>query len=207
MEVLRGLRYVFYLIFHPFDGFWDLKHEKKGNLGSAFVIVALLSITFILRRQATGFLFNTVNLLELNIMVEIISVVLPFTLWCIANWSLTTLLDGEGSLRDIVITSAYALTPLVIINLPLILVSNVITLDEGAFYFFFIGLSTVWAAMLMIVGTSVTHQYSMAKTLVCTVCIIIGMGLIIFIGLLFFSLIQQVVSFIATIYKEISLRF
>ncbi|MGB4387782.1 MAG: hypothetical protein WBI89_01090, partial [Caldicoprobacterales bacterium] len=96
MEVLRGLRYVFYLIFHPFNGFWDLKHEKKGNLGSAFVIVGLLGVTFILRRQATGFIFNTVNLLELNIFVEIMSVILPFALWCVANWSLTTLLDGEG---------------------------------------------------------------------------------------------------------------
>lgn len=206
MEVLRGLRYVFYLIFHPFNGFWDLKHEKKGNLGSAFVIVGLLGVTFILRRQATGFIFNTVNLLELNIFVEIMSVILPFALWCVANWSLTTLLDGEGSIKDIIITSAYALAPLVIINLPLILVSNVITLDEGAFYYFFISLSVVWAGALMLVGTSVVHQYSMTKTLFCTVAIVIGMGLIIFIGMLFFSLIQQVWSFIYTVYKEISLR-
>ncbi|HPT78166.1 MAG TPA: Yip1 family protein [Candidatus Atribacteria bacterium] len=207
MEVLRGLRYVTYLIFHPFNGFWDLKHEKKGNLGSALVIVALLSITYILRRQATGFIFNTVNLLELNILVEIISVVLPFMLWCISNWCLTTLMDGEGSFKDIIITSAYALTPLILINLPMILVSNVITVDEGAFYYFFISLSTVWAAALMLVGTSVVHQYSMTKAFITCICIIVGVGLIIFIGLLFFSLLQQMFWFAWTVFQEISLRF
>ena len=34
-EIVKGLRYSTYVIFHPFKGFWDLKHEKKGNLESA----------------------------------------------------------------------------------------------------------------------------------------------------------------------------
>ena len=25
----KNLRYAFYLLFHPFKGFWDIKHEKK----------------------------------------------------------------------------------------------------------------------------------------------------------------------------------
>lgn len=207
MEVLKALRYTFYLIFHPFDGFWDLKHEKKGNLGAAIVIVFLLSITYILRRQLTGFIFNDVKLLELNIFLEISSVVIPFLLWCIANWCLTTLMDGEGSFKDIVITSAYALTPLIIIYLPLIPFSNVITLEEGAFYYFFSSLAVVWATVLMIIGTSVVHQYTLRKTILTCICIVVGMGIIIFIALLFFSLIQQIYSFVYTIYKEISLRF
>jgi len=199
MEVLKALRYTFYLIFHPFDGFWDLKHEKRGNLDAAIVIVFLLSITYILRRQLTGFIFNEVKLLELNIFLEIISVILPFLLWCIANWCLTTLMDGEGSFRDIVITSAYALTPIIIIYLPLIPFSNIITVEEGAFYHFFSSLAIAWSAALMIIGTSVVHQYSMRKTILTCICIVIGMGIIIFIALLFFNLIQQMYSFVYSI--------
>ena len=96
MEVLQSLRYSLYLIFHPFDGFWDLKHEKKGNLRTALLIVAMVSVTFILRRQLTGFILNEVKLRELNIIVEILSISLPFFLWCVANWCVTTLMDGEG---------------------------------------------------------------------------------------------------------------
>ncbi|MFY9569169.1 MAG: hypothetical protein WAP56_08355, partial [Acetivibrionales bacterium] len=73
MEVLRSLRYSLYLIFHPFDGFWDLKHEKRGNLKTALIIVAMVGVTFILRRQLTGFILNEVKLRELNVIVEILS--------------------------------------------------------------------------------------------------------------------------------------
>jgi len=206
MELLNSLRYSFHLIFHPFDGFWDLKHEKKGNLKAALIIVAMVGITFILRRQLTGFIINEVKLRELNVIVEICSIAVPFFLWCLANWCLTTLMDGEGSFRDIVITTAYALTPLIIINIPLIVFSNVITKEEVPFYIFFDVLSLVWTGFLLIIGTSVVHQYSMGKTLLTCVCILIGMGLIIFIALLFFSLLQQMFSFVYTIYKEIALR-
>lgn len=206
MEVLQSLRYSLYLIFHPFDGFWDLKHEKKGNLKTAMLIVAMVIVTFILRRQLTGFILNENKLRELNIIVEILSVVLTFFLWCVANWCLTTLMDGEGSFKDIVITSAYALVPLVLINIPLIIFSNVITLEEAAFYTFFDILSLAWTLLLLFLGTSVVHQYSLLKTFLTSICIVIGMGLIIFIALLFFSLLQQMYSFVYTIYKEIALR-
>ncbi|NLP07339.1 MAG: YIP1 family protein [Clostridiaceae bacterium] len=206
MEVLRSLRYSLYLIFHPFDGFWDLKHEKRGNLKTALIIVAMVGVTFILRRQLTGFILNEVKLRELNVIVEILSIVVPFFLWCVANWCLTTLMDGEGSFKDIVITSAYALVPLVLINIPLIVFSNIITLEEAAFYVFFDILSIVWAGLLLFLGTSVVHQYSLRKTFLTCICVVIGMGLIIFIALLFFSMLQQMFSFFYTIYKEIALR-
>ena len=44
MTVLKQLKYSFTLIFHPFDGFWDLKHEKRGSAKAALVILALLCV-------------------------------------------------------------------------------------------------------------------------------------------------------------------
>ena len=32
-----SINYAFYVLFHPFDGFWDLKHEKKGTIRAAAV--------------------------------------------------------------------------------------------------------------------------------------------------------------------------
>ena len=55
-------------------------------------------------------------------------------------------------------------------------------------------------------GMMVTHQYSVKKTLLTTILTIIGMGILLFIGLLFFSVIQQIVTFAVTIYKEVRFR-
>lgn len=205
-EVLNSLKYTSHLVFHPFDGFWDLKHEKKGSLKAAIVIIILLSITFILRRQMTGFIFNLNDPDELNIMNEILSIVLPFALWCISNWCLTSLMEGEGSFKDIIITSAFALTPLILVNVPLLFISNAITIHEGAFYRFFDTLAVIWSGALLILGTMVLHQYTLTRTLLTSIFIVVGMGVIIFIGLLFFSMLQQMFAFAYTVYLEISLR-
>jgi len=206
MELIRSLRYSLHLIFRPFDGFWDLKHEKRGSLKAAVVILITLTITYIMRRQLTGFVFNTNDLSRLNIAVESLSVLIPFMLWCVSNWCLTTLMDGEGSFKDIIITTAYALTPLIIINLPLILVSNALSGNEGAFYYFFDSLAVFWTGALILIGTMVVHQYTLLRTIATTLFIIVGMGLILFIGVLFFSLLQQMYSFVFIIYREISFR-
>jgi hypothetical protein len=206
MVLTNSLRYSLYLIFHPFDGFWDLKYENRGSIKAASIIVALVVLSYVLRERYTGFLFNFNNVLEVNILTEIISVVLLFVLWTVANWCLTTLMDGKGSYVDIFIATAYSLTPLIIINLPLIIYSNFITIEEGAFYYFFLSLSVIWSGALIILGTMITHEYTMGKTLLTLPCIIVGMGLMVFIGLLFFSVIQKMAGFIYAIYKELVFR-
>ncbi|NLY89222.1 MAG: YIP1 family protein [Firmicutes bacterium] len=206
MKYLDSLKFAFYVIFHPFKGFWDLKHEKRGSMSAAFTFLVLLIITYILRRQYTGFIFNENDPKRLNVFIEIISVLLPFFLWTTANWCITTLMDGEGSYRDIVIATAYALFPLILINLPLIPFSRIINMEEGAFYFFFASVSALWSGALILAGAMVTHQYTAGKTVFTSILSVVGMGLMIFIGLLVFSLLQQMISFVYTIYREIVFR-
>lgn len=205
-KVLDALGYSFHVIFHPFDGFWDLKHEKRGNLIAAGIIMGMVTLTFILRRQLTGFVFNTNDPKKLNIIVEIISVILPYLLWCGSNWCLTTLMDGEGSFRDILIATAYASVPLILINLPLIPLSHVMTIEQGSFHNFFIQLANIWYIFLLVVGTGVTHDYGVGKNIFTILLTVVGMGLMIFIGLLVFDLLQQMVSFVSIIFKEITFR-
>lgn len=200
------LKYCFHVIFRPFDGFWDLQRENRGSLRAASTLVLLTIITYIFRRQYTAFLFNFNDINQLNIMLEIASVLIPFLLWCIANWCLTTLADGEGTFIDIIIATSYALTPIIIINLPLIPISYMITAEEGAFYYLLITISLLWSCGLIIVSTMVTHQYSLNKTFLIIIGIIIGIAIMIFIGLLLTSVIQQIVGFFYVIYREIMFR-
>lgn len=205
-SLLRDMRYAFHVMLRPFDGFWDLKYEKRGNLKSAFALLFLLVLTFIIQRQLTAFLFNTNNIQNLDIRRELQTTLVPFLLWCVANWCLTTLMDGEGSFRDIIIATSYALFPIIITNVFVTIISHWITLDEKEFYNFFLSLSMLWSAWLLFVGTMTVHQYSIKKNIFTILLTIAGMGIISFIGVLFFSLIQQMAGFISTIYKELTMR-
>lgn len=206
MQYGESIKYVFYVIGHPIDGFWDLKHEKRGSLLSAMLFVLGVILTMAIEKLDTGFLFNSNRLSEVNILVDVITVVLVFFLWCLANWCTTSLMDGKGRMKDIVIATGYALFPIILIRLPMVVLSRMMTLDGGTFYYILSFISYTWVILLIFIGTMMTHEYSVSKTIATCALTIIGMGIIMFIGLLFFNVISQMIAFVSTIYKEIRYR-
>lgn len=199
-------KYPFYVIIHPFKGFWDLKYEEKGKLTNALLILFLLALINTLRRQFSGFVINTANPNELNSINELIFIILPFFLFCVSNWAITTLMDGEGKFEEIIIVTGYSLLPLVLVYTISIPISNFITLEEAPLYFMVESIAFLWFLALLFIGIMTVHQYSVSKTVATFIITLIVIGVILFLGLLFFSLIQQMITFIQTIYKEIIYR-
>lgn len=204
--LVQQLRYGLYLIFHPFDGFWDIKHEKRGSLATGVTLLAVFTFLQVLSYRVTGVLFNDREVVRLNLLKDIAVILLVFFLWCVANWCLTTLMDGEGSFGDIVTMTAYSLLPMILMSVPLIALSHILSFRESSFYMLFLALGQLWSGFLLIIGTMTTHQYSLSRTLFTILLTIIGMCIIVFIGLLFFNLIQQMAGFLLNVYQEISLR-
>lgn len=205
-SILKGLRYSLYLIFHPFKGFWDLKHEHYGSVASAFSIIALVIITYMVKNQFTGFILNYSVPTEFNILYQITGILIPFFLWCISNWCITTLMDGEGTFKDIMITTAFALAPIVLINIPLVFFSRVITLDEATFYSILNTIAVIWAAGLLVIGIMTVHQFTMKKTLFTVALAVVGMTVLLFILILFLTLVQDMLNFCKLLINEMILR-
>ena len=205
-QTWRAMRYATHVIFHPADGFWDLKYESRGTVSAANVLLFLVVVSYIFMRQYTGFALNYNKVEELNVVMEAASIILPFSLWCLVNWALTTLMDGKGRMKDIYIAGAYALTPLILINIPITILSNYITIEEGTFYYLFLAIGMIWALLLLFLGTGITHDYSVSKSMFTTLATIVGIGIVCFIGLLFFHVIDTVAQFVQEMYRELTFR-
>ncbi|NIK77029.1 hypothetical protein FHS15_002154 [Paenibacillus castaneae] len=202
------LKYPFYLIMHPFNGYWEMKYEtsKKMNLILSFAILLLLVLTNVLGSQYSGFLVHIYNPAEMNSLMEVTYVIVPVLFWCVANWSLTTLMDGEGKFVEIFTSTCFALIPMVIINFPWIWLSNVISLQETTFYYFCNSFAVLWSMYLLFIGNMTVHQFTPSKTIGTIILTIVAIGFMAFICLLFFSLVQQMISFVTVIYQEITMR-
>jgi hypothetical protein len=200
------LKYSLYTATHPLDGFWDLTHEGRGSIAAANIIVVASVVIEIMRLTLTSFQFVKINMEKFNAIIELLRILLPIFLWTVANWSLTTLMDGKGKMGDIYMAVAYALTPSVIINAIMIILSQLITFDEGAVYWFLTGFSTLWTGILILAGMMMIHDYSIAKTILSSLLTVVGMGVIVFIFVIFFSLISDAVSYFVSLYKEILFR-
>ena len=203
---IKSFRFAFYCLTHPLDGYWDLTHEKRGSIAVANTILILSLVTRIATLRYTSFLFLKVYWPDVNILLYCATIVFPLALWCLGNWGLTTLFDGKARLKQIYMATCYAMLPYPLINLPLILVSNVVTAEEGSFYSVLVIISLAWAGVWIIAAMMQIHEYTIGKTIFFTVATIFAMLVLIFLLLLFFSLFSSGIAYFISLGKEIMFR-
>ncbi|MCR5262792.1 MAG: YIP1 family protein [Clostridiales bacterium] len=200
-EVLYG----FHVIFHPFDGYWDLKHEHRGSVRAALFWLGVTVLTFTYQAIGRSYLYNPHGGYA-SIFIQVTSLLVPLLLWCTANWCLTTLFDGEGSFKDVFIAVSYATIPLPLLIIPSTILTHILTLAESGVVNLLITFAYIWLGILVFTGMMSTHDYTLGKNILTCLGTIVGMALIMFIILLFTGLISKIVGFISSVITEISYR-
>ncbi len=194
------------LLMHPVRGFEEVKHGGRGSAAVAAAIVALLFLSEVFNRQLAGFPFNPYRPDRLNILTVLAQTVVPYLLWGVANWALCTLMDGEGRFSEIMIATAYALVPVVLITFLVAAISNLMTLEEGAFLLLAQSVREIWFLALLTIGMKEIHQYSLLRTILSMALTLVGIGIMLFLAVLVFSLFQQLAIFLRTVGSEIMFR-
>ena len=197
--------YGFYIIFHPFDGFWDMKKEGRGSMLGATIYLIMACAVYIYKAFGEGFIVNPEGIFS-NPTMEALSIIVPVTLWVISNWCLTTLFDGEGNMKDIYMATCYALVPITPIIFFSTLATHIVTVEEVPIINMIGTIMFVWVGMLLFFGTMVIHDYSLGKNVATVIGSIVGMAFIMFVTMLFSGLLLKMVQFINSIYVEVSYR-
>lgn len=199
------LCYGMHIIFHPFDGYWDLKHEQRGSVRASLVYIVLTVVAFYYQSIGTGYYLNPQGGSN-SIFMTATSIIVPLLLWVIGNWCFTTLFDGEGNMKHIFMASSYALFPVPLFVIISTILTNVLVGDESQIATMLVTVAIVWMAFLLIFGMQTIHNFSMGKNIVMILCTLVGMIFIVFIALLFTTLASKMIGFVETIVDEISFR-
>ena len=202
---LQELVFGFHLILHPFDGFWDLKHEKRGSVraGTTYLIIAIAATYY--QSIGAGYVTNPQGN-YISIGNAIMNVCVPLALWIVGNWCITTLFDGEGSIKDVYIASTYSLLPLILTTIPATIASNFVLASETKMITLVTTIGFVWLGLLLFFGMMVTHDYTIGKNFITTLATLVGMVCIMFIVILFSTLLGKLVGFVTNIVTEIQYR-
>lgn len=206
MSRKEKLLYPFYVISHPFDGFYEVRHRGKGSVPVALLLVFLFGLSFSLNRRYASFVVNLVNPRYVDTRAEIIGVFLAVLLFAAANWSITCLLEGEGRFKDIVTVIGYSMLPMVLTYIPGTILSWFIAADEETIYYLILNIATLFFVILLLIGIMIIHNFSFGKTIVTLILTVIALSLIIFVILLVLSLVNQVFLFLQSAYTELILR-
>lgn len=201
-------KYLFplYTLLHPSDGFDQFKSRKIYSLRLSILIVLAW---FFLQTGAffyTGYSFNLNRALDYQFWLTLFFSAGLFVLFVTANWSVCTLMNGKGSLKEIIAVCAYALLPYLFSTFLNILLSNILTEEEAAIMSLVGVIGVLWSGILLIVGLQSIHQYSFIGTIGSILLTLVGMAIICFLAMLFFALLQQAVNFIRSLIMELSLR-
>lgn len=202
----KKILYPLYILKHPFEGFYAMRHENRSGTPVAFLYLFLFWVVYSLNKQYAGFVVNRINPLTLNTLFDLVAVVALFFLFAVANWSITTLMNGEGKFKDIIMATAFAMTPMIILYIPATVIGNYVARNEEAFYFLLISISAVWFMALLFIGIMTIHGYGFFKTIITFFLTLVAMLVIVFLLLLMTTLIQQVIMFIVSIYRELIFR-
>jgi hypothetical protein len=198
---------VFYIMRHPFDGFYQMKHEKKGTMGIAFLNLFLLWVSYSFQTQYSSLVVSQRYPLAMHSIWEGFSLLSILVLWSVANWSVTSLTDGEGKLKEIIMANCYAMTPMILLFIPATLLSNILADGEAAFYFMILYVAITYFILLAYVGMVTVHNFSAGKALATLVLTVIALLIIAFLIGLLFTLWQQLYTFVYSIYIEIIYRY
>ena len=154
-----------------------------------------------------GFLFKMMPDGYFELLNDFLITFGAFLLLTICCYLVCTITDGEARFKDIFISAAYALIPMIIF-LPIKLVlTNVLTFNEQFFITLIDVVAIGWTALLIILMLMYQNDYTLKqtfKTIFLTLfCVLVVVALIV----VLYMLISQLVDFIVSIYGEVVYRF
>lgn len=206
MMDLTQKQWVKHAVTHPFEGFEDMRWKKAGSLKIAGLIVLLFFFATIAYGRLYGFQFYVSYDKTFNIIPYLVKSIVLFATWVVGNWAVCTLFDGEGTMKNICVYSAYALIPYIAQIYINVFLSHFLIRDEYIFMQAIEIIGTGWTVILIFSAIKAVHQYSFLKTVAAVVATVVAMLIMLFLLVLLLSLIQQVWVFILSIYTELSYR-
>ena len=203
---MNKIKYAGHCVFHPFDGFYEAKYRHMGSNAVSFFFLFLYGIVCCTDVQYTGFIMNNYHITEMSSMRTLISSITIFLLFTLSNWTVTTLFDGKGKLGDIFTVTTYSLIPVIFTKVIVIFLSNFIIKEETPILYAVVAFGWVWFGFMMISGLCTIHEYGLFKNIVTLFATVVAAVIILFLLVLFISLVEQMIGFFTTFFGEIMRR-
>jgi len=195
------VRLVFTDMVHPFDSFNAIKYKKMGSVPLACVLTLLFFVSSVIVSTESDFRFTNFDATTYNSLMQLVQTVGLILLWTIANWGASTLMQGNGKLKEVFIVTAYATVPLIIYNLISAPLSHLVASATPLTTLRTIAIA--FTAILICVGLMIIHDYSFPKLLLSAFVTVLLMILVVFVIFMVGVLIMQFAGFFWEIFMEL----
>jgi tetratricopeptide (TPR) repeat protein len=205
IRIVGELLHVFRMLRHPIDGYEELVSGKASVL-SATILLVILAVVRLYEVYQTSFIFSGVDPLRVSMTTELLKLFVPLLAWIVCNYMVSIISDGEGKFKDVYKGSIYALSPYIVLGVPLTLLSKGLTLMEAVVYDDSRLIILGWCVILMVIMVKEIHGYELKETFKNVAVTLSGMAVMALIAFIFFGLSSQLWDFVRSIAEEVKYR-
>ncbi len=206
IKLCRELRYLGAFVRHPIDSYYGIRFQQKTSLISATMVYIAAFIIFIVNRYYAGYIFKVTEEGYFNVLFDLFSVGGLVLFLVVCNYLVSTIREGEGSLKVVYMSVAYTFMPYILIKPILFVLTHVLTLNEVVILNIGSSVINIWTFLLIFLMIAEIHNYSFSgvvKNILITLVTALVMAVIIFI---IYLMLNQLLDFVYSLVKEVMYR-
>ncbi len=204
---VKRLKYMFYYIKHPIDGAYGVKREGKASYATSHLLLIAFIGVFLLDKYASGFIVKRVSEGRYDIIGDVMYILGIVLLFTVSSYLISTINDGEGSMKQLYTAYIYSLGPYLILKPFIVVLSNVLTYNEVFLIRFSNFILYTWIIVLLFMTIKEVNNYSVGETVKVILITFFCALIVILLLFILYVLISQVADFVQAIYGEVVYRF
>ncbi|MBQ9765760.1 MAG: SMP-30/gluconolactonase/LRE family protein [Lachnospiraceae bacterium] len=203
MSIGQGILFAYNVLFHPVDCMEAIRYNKKRiNMAIPFIIFITAYVVRIAYIYIVHYPLASIDLTDANVIFEGVKLFIVPVTWIPASFMVTSISDGETKMKDIFFATSLSLVPYIVINVPLMFISNILSKSQASWYGVFSAACFIWMFIILFLSLWILNGYSFGKTIKSVIIIAFVMLLIWVVVLLCYVLVGRLFQFIGGVYDE-----
>lgn len=185
------------------DAVYQTKYHDSTSIWSAIILYVWFIVLQILSVVVTGYLYNSNSVYNSNAWNIVLTSTGVLLMLVLCNYFVSTVTDGEGKLKHCFITFIYALSPYLILALPMFVISNFLTYNENIVYELLMIVTYGWSAICLFRAIMELHDYTFWQTIKNIILTLFAFAMVILFVIVLRMLLTQFFGYFASLFREI----
>ena len=203
LPVLRDLVLARNMDRHPDSCAYEIWKNRAGSVPGASVIYLLFFASYMLYQTRKGFIYQMQDVQDMDMGFVVLGFWVLLGAFILCNSLVTSINDGNGTLRQIFMVPAYGLLPTIAALLTVTLISHALTYNEAFLLTLVMIAGIAWSAAVIFIALQTIHQYSFKETVFSLVLTLMFMLIITIVCIILSMMWNSLSSFVTSVGKEL----
>ena len=201
--VIGEIGYAFKCAKHPINRYYDIRVHKNGSMIAATIIYIVFFGVYMLYQTQKGFIYQYTKVEDMDMGAVVVGFFAILILFIVCNFLVTSITDGDGTLKQVYMIPAYGVMPAMISMLVTIGMSYLLTYNESFILTTIMAIGVCWSIATIFEGLATVHDYDFKHTVLSLIITVVFMLIAAIVVLVVIIMWEQLKDFLLTVGKEI----